>query len=100
MGLWVIGYGIVQASAPALIAIALWREVAHPGLAQAAASEGAGLIHPLQQHGYREADGSAGRLEELIEGVVLKLLAIRSSPRQPLAWLNQGPRLPEAMHSA
>ncbi|MFM2172645.1 MAG: organoarsenical effux transporter ArsJ [Cyanobacteriota bacterium] len=61
MGLWVIGYGIVQASAPALrrswgqanppgvsavefwsgvltaipalIAIALWREVAHPGVA-------------------------------------------------------------------
>jgi hypothetical protein len=61
MGLWVIGYGIVQGSAPALrrswgqssppgvkavefwsalltaipalIAIALWREVAHPGLA-------------------------------------------------------------------
>jgi hypothetical protein len=63
MGLWVIGYGIVQASAPALrrawgksappgvgavefwsavltaipalIAIALWREVAHPGLVAA-----------------------------------------------------------------
>jgi hypothetical protein len=61
MGLWVIGYGVVQASAPALrlswgqtnppgvsavefwsgvltaipalIAIALWREVAHPGVA-------------------------------------------------------------------
>ena len=82
MGLWVIGYGIVQASAPslrrswgqakppgvsavkfwsgvltaipALIAIALWREAAHPGVAIVAGLAGFGVVFAMNSsiHSY------------------------------------------------
>jgi hypothetical protein len=82
MGLWVIGYGIVQGSAPALrrswgqdappgvsavefwsalltaipalIAIALWREVAHPGLAVVVGLAGFGVVFAMNSaiHSY------------------------------------------------
>ena len=75
MGLWVIGYGIVQASAPALrrswgqagppgppdvqfwsallttipalIAIALWRQVGHPGIAVVAGLIGLAFVFAM-----------------------------------------------------
>ena len=82
MGLWVIGYGIVQAAAPALrrtwgsgrppgpsavqfwaavltaipalIAIALWREVAHPGVAIVAGLAAFGVVFAMNSsiHSY------------------------------------------------
>ena len=82
MGLWVIGYGIVQASAPALrrtwgsgrppgpravqfwaavltaipalIAIALWREVAHPGIAVVVGLAAFGVVFAMNSsiHSY------------------------------------------------
>jgi hypothetical protein len=82
MGLWVIGYGIVQGSAPALrrswgqsappgvsavqfwsalltaipalIAIALWREAAHPGVAVVAGLAGFGVVFAMNSsiHSY------------------------------------------------
>ena len=82
MGLWVIGYGIVQASAPALrrswgqhqppgvsavefwsavltaipalIAIALWRQVAHPGVAVVAGLAAFGVVFAMNSsiHSY------------------------------------------------
>jgi len=82
MGLWVIGYGIVQGSAPALrrswgqsappgvaavkfwsalltaipalIAIALWREVAHPGVAVVAGLAAFGVVFAMNSsiHSY------------------------------------------------
>ncbi|KEF42895.1 MAG: MFS transporter permease [Cyanobium sp. CACIAM 14] len=82
MGLWVIGYGIVQASAPALrrswgsgrppgpaavqfwaavltaipalIAVALWRQVVHPGVAVVAGLAAFGVVFALNSsiHSY------------------------------------------------
>ncbi|MGC5197609.1 hypothetical protein [Aphanothece microscopica] len=82
MGLWVIGYGIVQGSAPALrrswgqsappgvkavefwsgsltaipalIAIALWREAAHPGIAVVVGLAAFGLVFAMNSsiHSY------------------------------------------------
>ncbi len=82
MGLWVIGYGIVQASAPALrrswgqtkppsvsavefwsgvltaipalIAIALWRQVAHPGIAVVVGLAAFGVVFAMNSsiHSY------------------------------------------------
>jgi MFS family permease len=82
MGLWIIGYGIIQASAPALrrswgksnapdeaevefwsaclsaipalIAIALWREVSHPGLAVVVGLGAFGLVFAMNSsiHSY------------------------------------------------